>query len=114
MKKKSKLGARPGTEENYNKLLYTFLTKKNAYICIFMDKGQGGIPYNSPKQNTICSVYDELSAVSCFETIKQGYDSKIIICYRKKSELMSLVKTINRIIPRLVLKIDNFVVELEK
>jgi len=115
IEKKSNLGARPGTEENYNKLLYTYLTKNNAYICIFTDKGQGGIPYNSPKQNTICSVYDELSAVSCFETIKQGYDSKIIICYRKKSELMNLVKTINQIIPRLVkekIRLDFFQIKI--
>jgi hypothetical protein len=102
IEKKSKLGASPGTEENYDKLLYTYLTKNNAYICIFLDKGQGGISFNSQKQNTICSIYDEISAVSCFETIKQGFDSKIIICYRKKSELMNLVKTINQIIPRLV------------
>ena len=102
IEKKSNLGAKPGTEENYDKLLYTYLTKNNAYICIFIDKGQGGISFNSQKQNTICSIYDEISAVSCFETIKQGFDSKIIICYRKKTELMNLVKTFNQIIPRLV------------
>lgn len=101
IEKKSNLGARPGTEENYDKLLYTYLTKNNAYVCIFIDKGQGGISFNSKKQNTICSIYDEISAVSCFETIKQGFDSKIIVCYRKKSELINLVKTINQIIPRL-------------
>jgi hypothetical protein len=101
IEKKSNLGAKPGTEENYDKLLYTYLTKNNAYICIFIDKGQSGISFNSQKQNTICSIYDEISAVSCFETIKQGYNSKIIVCYRKKSELMNLVKTINQIIPRL-------------
>lgn len=102
IEKKSKLGARPGTENDFNKLLYTFLTKKNAYICIFMDAGLGGISFNSNKQNTVCSVYDELSAISCYETIKQGFNSKIIICYQKKSELLNLVKTINHIIPRLL------------
>jgi len=40
--------------------------------------------------------------VSCYETIKQGYDTKIIVCYRQKSELMNLAKIINQIIPRLV------------
>ena len=102
IEKKSNLGANPGTEENHDKLLFTYLTKNNAYICIFSDKGKGGIPYQSQKQKTICAVYDELSAVSCFETIKQGYDIKIIVCYRQKSELMNLVKIINQIIPRLV------------
>jgi len=102
IEKKSNLGAIPGTENDYDKLLYTYLTKKNAYICIFMDKGLGGISNNSNKQNTICCVYDELSAISCYETIKQGYNTKIIICYQKKSELLNLVKTINHIIPKLL------------
>ncbi len=102
IEKKSNLGAHPGTEEDYDKLLFTYLTKNNAYISIFSDEGNGGIPYQSQKEKTICAVYDELSAVSCFETIKQGYDTKIIVCYRQKSELMNLAKIINQIIPRLV------------
>jgi len=102
IEKKSNLGAHPGTDENFDKLLYTYLTKNNAYICIFSDKGKGGIPYQSQKEQTICAIYDEISAVSCYETIKQGYDTKIIICYRQKSELMNLAKIINQIIPRLV------------
>ncbi len=102
IEKKLNLGAKPGTENDYDKLLYTYLTKNNAYICIFIDKGLGGISFNSQKENTICCIYDELSAISCYETIKQGYNSKIIICYRKKSELINLIKTINHIIPRLL------------
>ena len=102
IEKKSKLGAYPGTDDNYDKLLYTHLTKNNAYICIFSDKGKGGIPYLSQSKKTICAIYDEISAVSCFETIKQGYDTKIIVCYRQKSELMNLAKIINQIIPRMV------------
>ena len=102
IEKKSNLGAHPGTEEDYDKLLYTYLTKNNAYICIFSDKGNGGIPFQSHSQKTICAVYDEISAVSCFETIKQGYDTKIIVCFRQESELVNLAKIINQIIPRLV------------
>lgn len=102
IEKKVKLGAHPGTDGNYDKLLYTYLTKNNAYICIFSDNGKGGIPHQSQNHKAICAVYDEISAVSCFETIKQGYDVKILVCYRQKSELMNLVKIINQIIPRLV------------
>ena len=102
IEKKSNLEAHPGTDENFDKLLYTYLTKNNAYVCIFLDTGRGGIPYQSQNQQTICAIYDEISAVSCYETIKQGYDTKIIICYRQKSELMNLAKIINQIIPRLV------------
>ena len=102
IEKKANLGAHPGTNENFDKLLYTYLAKNNAYVCIFSDQGKGGIPYQSQKEKTICAVYDEISAVACFETIKQGYDTKIIVCYRQKSELMNLAKIINQIIPRLV------------
>ena len=102
IEKKAKLGAHPGTDEKFDKLLYTYLTKNNAYVCIFSDDGRGGIPYQSQEQKTICAVYDEISAVSCFETIKQGYDTKIIVCYRQKSELMNLAKILNQIMPRLL------------
>ncbi|MCV0430694.1 thiamine biosynthesis protein [Nitrosopumilus sp.] len=102
IEKKVNLGAQPGTDENFDKLLYTYLTKNNAYICIFLDMGKGGIPYQSQKEKTICAIYDEISAVSCYETIKQGYDTKIIVCYRQKSEIMNLAKIVNQIIPRLV------------
>ena len=101
IERETKPGIHPGTDRNFDKLLYTYLTKNNAYICIFSDKGKGGIPYQSQNQKTICAVYDEISAISCFETIKQGYDTKIIVCYRQKSELMNLAKMINQIIPRL-------------
>jgi hypothetical protein len=102
IEKKASLGAHPGTDENFDKLLYTYLTKNNAYICIFSDIGNGGIPIQLQNQKTICAVYDEISAVSCYETIKQGNDTKIIVCYRQKSELMNLAKIVNQIIPRLV------------
>ena len=102
IEKKSNIDAKPGTEGDYDKIIYTYLTKNYGYVCIFSDIGQGGIPLLSKNQNTICAIYDEISAISCFETIKQGFDSKIIICYRQKSELMNLVKMLNQIIPRLV------------
>ena len=102
IEKKSNLGARPGTQEDHNKLLYTYLTKENGYVCIFMDKGMSGIPYSSQGKKLICAVYDEISAISCFETIKQGYDTQIIVCYRENNELTSLAKTLNQILPRLV------------
>ncbi len=101
IEKKSELGASPGTDDNFEKMLYTYLTRDNAYVCIFADRGGGGIPYKPQGQETICAIYDEISAVSCFETIKQGYNTKILVCYRTESELINLAKMINQIIPRL-------------
>ncbi len=66
-----------------------------------MDDGHGGIPYNSQGDNAVCCVYDEMSTISCLESIKQGFDVKIIVCY-DDSNLHDLVKMINRILPRMV------------
>ena len=49
-----------------------------------MIKGMVVFHLNHKKNKTICAVYDEISAISCFETIKQGYDTRIIVCYREK------------------------------
>lgn len=100
IEKTTKIGAKPGTEDKYDKLLYTYLTKSNAYVCIFIDKGNGGIPNNFQKEKLVCCVYDELSAISCLEIIREGFDVKIIVCFRKESELLNLVKILNNLIPR--------------
>ena len=96
------MGIKPGTSKKYDRKLYVCLTKLNAYICIYYDDGLGGVPNNSQNEEIICCIFDELSAVSCLETIKQGFDVKIIVCYNKDSELLHLVKIVNQIIRRTV------------
>ena len=96
------MGIKPGTNKKYDRKLSVCLTKLNAYICIYYDNGLGGVPNNSQNKEMICCVFDELSAVSCLETIKQGFDVKIIVCYNKDSKLLHLVKIINQIIRRTV------------
>jgi len=95
-------GIKPGTSKKYDRKLYVCLTKLNAYICIYYDNGLGGIPNNSQNKKIVCCVFDELSAVSCLETIKQGFDVEIVVCYSKDSELLHLVKIINQIIRRTI------------
>ena len=102
IEKTAKKGIRPGTEEKYDKLLYVYLTKLHAYICIYSDEGLGGIPNNSQNKKTVCCVFDELSAISCLETIKHGFDVKIIVCFTKESELLHIVKMVNQLIRRTV------------
>ena len=105
--KTSGTGIKPGTTKKYDRRLYVYLTKLNAYVCIYYDNGFGGIPNSSQNKKIVCCVFDELSAVSCLETIKQGFNVEIIVCYSKDSELLRLVKMINRIIHRIVkLKIN--------
>ena len=102
IEKTAKKGVKPGTVEKHDKRLYVYLTKASAYICLWYDKGLGGVPNNSQNKKSICCVFDELSAVSCIETIKHGLDVKIIICFTKESELLNLVKMVNQLIHRTV------------
>lgn len=96
------LGAKPGSEEKHDKLIYTHLTKLHAYVCIFTDRGHGGIPYKSQNEKIVCCIYDELSALACLEAIREGFDVKVIVCYEKGSELTNLIKILNRLIPRII------------
>ena len=102
IEKTAGMGIKPGTNKKHDRKLYVCLTKLNAYICIYYDNGLGGVPNNSQNTEIVCCIFDELSAVSCLETIKQGFDVKIIVCYSKDSELLHLVKIINQIIRRTV------------
>jgi adenylyl- and sulfurtransferase ThiI len=102
IEKTAEMGIKPGTSKKYDRKLYVYLTKLNAYICIYYDNGLGGVPNNSQNKEMVCCIFDELSAVSCLETIKQGFDVKIIVCYSKDSELLHLVRMVNQIIHRTV------------
>ena len=102
IEERSSAGARPGTKENHDKVLYAYLTRDNAYVCIFLDQGSGGATHKQSGQKTACAIYDEVSAVSCLEAIKQGHDVRIMVFYRQESELIWLVRIVNRIMPRLV------------
>ena len=95
-----KINAKPGTEEKHDKLLFTYITKSHAYVSIFNDKGLGGTVNNSQNEKIVCGIFDEFSALACLETIKQGFEVKIIIFYYKQSELIDLVKILQKILPR--------------
>ncbi len=92
--------AKPGTEETHEKLFFTYITKSNAYVSIFSDKGLGGTVNNSQNQKVLCGIFDEFSALACLETIKQGFEVRIVCFYQKKTELITLVKILQKILPR--------------
>ncbi len=102
VEKSSSLEVKPGSESEYDKLVYTFITKSYAYVCIFIDKGLGGLPYNSQKEKILCCIYDELSAITCLQTIKMGFQVRIVVCYHNDTDLLKLVKILNKIIPRII------------
>lgn len=102
IEKSINLQVKPGLESDHNRLLYTYLTESHAYVCIFVDKGLGGIPYNSQKEAMLCCIYDELSAITCLQSIKMGFDVKMLISYSSDSDLLKISKMINRMLPSVV------------
>lgn len=96
------LQVKPGLESDHSRLLYTYLTESHAYVCIFVDKGLGGIPYNSQKETMLCCIYDELSAIACLQSIKMGFDVKMFVSYSNDSDLLKISKMINRMLPSVV------------
>lgn len=93
---------KPGTESSHDKIIYAYITKSHAYVCIFIDKCGGGVPYNSQNEKVLCGIYDEVSVIACLQTLKMGFDVKILVCYTNESELLSMVKMINLVLPRLL------------
>ncbi|MDE1862600.1 MAG: hypothetical protein KGI33_06785 [Thaumarchaeota archaeon] len=91
--------ARPGSESDNTRMLYTHLAGSRAYICIFVDRGLGGLPYGSQAEPLLCCIYDELSAIACLQCIKMGFDVTMIICYSGDVDLLKTSKMINRILP---------------
>jgi len=94
------IDAVPGTKEKHDKLLFTYITKSNAYVSIFNDSGLGGTVNNSQSQKIVCAIFDEFSAITCLEAIKQGFEVKIVVFYKNHTELVSLVKILQKILPR--------------
>jgi len=102
IQKNHKISAKPGTKLKHDKLLQIYVTKSNAYVCIFIDEGLGGTANNSQSQKSICCITDEFSAVNCLETIKQGFETKLVICYETREDVIHLVKIIDKILPRML------------
>lgn len=102
IEKAASLQARPGSETDHDKLLYTFITKTHAYVCVFIDKGLGGIPYYSQHESILCCMYDELSAITCLQCIKMGFATRMVVCYSDDSDLLRMAKMINRILQSMV------------
>ena len=102
IQKNQKISAKPGTKTKHDKLLQIYVTKSNAYVCIFVDEGLGGAANNSQLQKSICCITDEFSAVNCLETIKQGFEVKLLICYETREDVIHLVKIIDKILPRML------------
>lgn len=96
-------GARPGTAENHDKLLYAYLTRRGAYVSIFADRCLGGLPLGV-QGRAVCCVFDTISALTCLETMRMGFETEVVLCYAAESQRMPLAKMLDRIIPRMAQK----------
>ena len=103
IERKEELGAVPGTESRFDREIYAYVTPRNAYVCIFSDGGAGGVPtQRDGRKDAACAVYDELSAASCLECMRQGYDVSITVFYKSRAGLLNLARLLNRLIPRML------------
>ena len=103
IERKEELGAVPGTAGRFDREIYAYVTPKDAYVCIFSDGGAGGVPtQRDGRKDAACAVYDELSAASCFECMRQGYDVSITVFYKSRAGLLNLARMLNRLIPRML------------
>lgn len=93
-------GVRPGTAKQYDRLLYCYTTDKHAYVSIFNDAGMGGFPTGS-QGKVVCCVFDALSASSCIECIRNGFDVTILACYRHGQDPHQLAQILGKITPML-------------
>lgn len=100
---KSPQGVRPGTAASHDKLLYAYMTAKNAYVSLFADRCLGGLPLGV-QGRAVCCIFDPISALACLETMRAGFETDIVLCYTARSRRLPLAKMLNRIIPRMALK----------
>ena len=108
---------RPSNDDDKcDKVIYTHITNMSAYICIFVDDGIGGRPYNSQNDKIICCIYNEMSSITCLKCMKAGFEIKIIICYQNYSQLIKLVKIVNKItskIPEREIELEFFKLDMK-
>ena len=93
-------GVGPGTAKRHDRLLYCYATDKHAYVSIFRDTGMGGFPTGS-QGKVVCCVFDALSASSCIECIRNGFDVTILACYRHGQDPHQLAQILGKITPML-------------
>ena len=91
----------PGTAERYDKMLYAYMTEKYAYVSIFEDMGMGGLP-SGVQGRAICCVFDELSAASCIEGMRMGYDVDLVALYKKRVGATKMAKVADRVLPHML------------
>jgi hypothetical protein len=79
-------------EYDADKLVLTYLGKNSAYVCIQVNKGMGGITYNSQKEDITCSIHNITSTISCLKSLKCGFAPNYLIPYTNHCDLTENVK----------------------
>jgi hypothetical protein len=79
-------------EYDADKLVLTYLGKNSAYVCLQVNKGMGGITYNSQKEDIICSIHNITSTISCLKSLKCGFAPNYLIPYTNHCDLTENLK----------------------
>ncbi|MDA7941044.1 MAG: hypothetical protein MPI95_03000 [Nitrosopumilus sp.] len=93
-------GARAGTPRAHDRVLRARVEGARAYVSIFTDPGLGGAPSGSRSGACACAIHDDVSAISCYEAARQGYEVAISVCYSRGRELARLARHACRIMQR--------------
>lgn len=97
----SKLNIKAVSEQACDKLLYAHASQSSAYVCMFIDKGLNGLPLGSQNEQLLCSLHNNLSALSCLMIIKCGFTPKIVLLRTNEDCFIESVKNLEVIAKRL-------------
>ena len=97
----SKLNVKAVNEQVCNKLLYAYVSQNSAYVCMFIDKGLNGLPLGSQNEQLLCSLHNNLSALSCLMIIKCGFNPKVVLLKTDEESFRESAKNLELIARRL-------------
>ncbi|MFQ5921132.1 MAG: hypothetical protein ACE5JV_03855, partial [Nitrososphaerales archaeon] len=96
----SRLNVRPASEETANKLIDVYVSPSSAYVCLFIDKGLGGLPAESQGEEMLCSMHNALSALSCMMAIRCGFSPRILLLKTDDASFRARVRDLELVAKR--------------
>lgn len=101
----SDTGARPAKSEyQSDRIIQCYIGHQYAYVCIYVTRAFGGLPFNSQNYKVLSSVHSSISALSCMMALKCGFLPEIFIPYTSEDDLRKKIKLSMPILNRMDIK----------
>jgi hypothetical protein len=85
--------ARPATtKDTVDRIIESYIDNRYAYVCVKTTQSLGGLPFNSQNYKLMCSIHGPLSFLSCFVSMRCGFQPKIFLLYTDEEDLRKKVK----------------------